>query len=82
MKVTAYLRVAKNTANARKPFKVDASATPNHYPLAGSVGNSLPTIAFAIELDVPDDAFTQAEKVIAEITIPEDAYKIAAEVRQ
>ena len=82
MKVRAYVRVGKNSASARKPYRVDASASANHLPLVASTGQTLPTIAFAIDLDIPDEMFNKAEQVIAEIVIPEEAVEIAAEVKQ
>jgi hypothetical protein len=42
----------------------------------------LPTIAFAIDVEIPDKAFKQAENVIAEIVIPDGSWEIAAEVSQ
>lgn len=82
-KVTAYLRVAKYGGDGRRaPFKVSATARPNHTPLESGTGVPLPTLAFAVVLDIPDSAFKQAEQVIAEIRIPEDALQIAAEVKQ
>lgn len=82
-KVTAYLRVAKYGGNSRRaPFKIAANSKPNHTPLESGTGVPLPTLAFAVELDLPDDAFKGAERVIAKITIPKDALKIAAEVKQ
>lgn len=81
MKIKAYLRVAKNP-RGRRPYRVTASQQPNHQPLENSVGDPLPTLSFAVVFDVPENAFKQAEQVIAEITIPESAIEIAAEVKE
>ena len=78
--IKAYIRIAKMT-NGR--YKVDARArTPNYAPIADSNGGPYPTVAFALEFNIPEEAFEQAEQVIAEITIPEDQLQIAAEVVQ
>lgn len=85
MKVRAYLRVAKTGRGSRSPYKIHASSKPDHRPLSSGYGRSetvLPTVAFAIDVDIPDKLFKQAEQVIAEITIPEDQAVIAAEVAQ
>lgn len=80
MKVKTHLRVGYDKRR-RKP-QVVANVRPNHTPLsAGSPQEFLPTVAFAIVLDIPDAMFERAGQVIAELTIPEDAVEIAAEVR-
>lgn len=77
MKVRAYIRVAK-MANGKA--KVDASRSPHDRPLSSSNGEALPTVAFAIDLVVPDGLFTRAEQVIATLTIPEEQARILADV--
>ena len=81
MKLTIYMRVAQG-ANG-KP-KVAASINPNYKPLSTSTGTwnekALPTAAFAITLDIPDEILRSAEQVLAELEIPESAAKVAAEV--
>lgn len=79
MKARIYLRLAKN-ANGRHPFKVEANTSPWHAPLKKG-DEHLPTVAFAIDIVLPDDAFKQAEQVIAEIKIPNDAFDVAGEVK-
>jgi len=76
-----YLRVAKYSGR-NADFKVDARATPNHAPLESGTGVPLPTVAFAVDMDIPEKAFKRAEQVIATIAIPEEALEIAAEVIQ
>lgn len=79
MKVKAYLRVAK-MLNGKK--KVTANARPLYSPINDSSGYPYPTIAFAVEFDIPDKAFDQASEVIAQIKIPEERFEVAAEVVQ
>lgn len=84
MKVRTYIRVGKRSTG-RNAFAIDASHKPSSAPLALGSGHRrkiLPTVAFAIDLDIPDAAFKQAEQVIAEIKIPADQIEIAAEVTQ
>lgn len=79
MKTTAYLRVAK-MPNGR--HKIVANTRPQHAPVNDTHGYPYPTVAFAVKLEIPDAAFRQAERVIAEINIPDDAWEVAAEVVQ
>jgi hypothetical protein len=82
MIVTVYLRVAEG----KRGMRVAASSTPNYEPIYSGSGSwnqtPLPTAAFALELDVPDELFTRAEQVLAEIVIPEDKGEIAVEVKE
>lgn len=82
MKATVYLRIAKTRKTGNSPgYKVEARAKPSDAPLSNQ-DYWLPTVAFAIDLDIPDKKFEEAEQVIAEIRIPEDQVTIAAEVKQ
>lgn len=79
MKTTIYLRVARTSRGA----KVAASTKPNHAPLqSGSSWKAkvLPTAAFAITLDIPNEAFYQAEQVLAKLEVPFEKITVAAEV--
>jgi hypothetical protein len=80
VKIKTHLRVGYD--KKRRKTSVVANVNPNHTPLSNMKGEYLPTVAFAIVLDIPDSAFAQAEQVIAEITIPESEIQIAAEVVQ
>jgi hypothetical protein len=81
-KATIYLRVARQDGgNGRAPFKVHASTKPRHAPLPDGQGYDLPTVAFGVTIDIPEKAFKQAEHVIAELTLPDDAFEVAADVR-
>jgi hypothetical protein len=80
MKKTIYVRVAKY-ANCRKAdYKVEAKTEPDQRPLIGASATVLPTVAFALELDIPESAFRSAEQVVASIQIPEEQLEIAAKV--
>jgi hypothetical protein len=78
MKTTVYLRVAKGPRGA----KFAASTKPNQRPLTSGGWNEthLPTVAFALRLNIPDEAFDEAGRVVAEIDVPPDQLSIAAEV--
>jgi hypothetical protein len=80
MKVKTHLRVAKTKRGAR----VVASSKPSQKPIIVDKGYAservLPTVAFAVVLDVPDEAFKAAEAVLAEIEIPFERTRVAAEV--
>lgn len=78
MKARAYVRVAKGRSG--KPI-VTATARASAEPLKDPRGRALPTVAFAVELEIPDALFARAEEVIATMIIPEDAAIIAAEVK-
>lgn len=83
MKVKVYMRLGKRTRRSKYgPAVVEAGVKPSLKPLSENNGTILPTVAFAVELDVPDSAFEQAEKVIAEIEVDEQSFDIAAEVRK
>lgn len=78
MKVRVHLRVGKG----ERVTMVQASIKPSERPLTGSSGVPVPTVAFAVDLDLPDAMFKRAAHVIAEIKVPEEAARIAAEVVQ
>ena len=80
MKVKTHLRVAYD--KKRRASHVIANVNPSTTPISNSKGDPLPTVAFAIVLDIPDEMFRQAEQIIAEIQIPADQAQIAADVIQ
>lgn len=71
MRLRVYLRVAKS--NREPGYRVLASAKPNYKPLYAAEGTfremALPTAAFALDLDIPDEEFERAEQVLAEILV-------------
>lgn len=63
-----YLRIGKTTGG----FRVEADTRPNTKPLSSRnyTGEKYyPTISFAIEVNLPIDAFSQAERVIAHLNV-------------
>lgn len=79
MKATVYMRVAVGSRGT----KFSATVKPNYAPLTSGSGwyaHNLPTAAFALVLDIPDEAFERASQVLAEIQIPNETIQVAAEV--
>jgi len=80
MKIKTYLRIAKTS----RGYRANASTEPDHSPLFISGYRSkkfLPTVHFALLLDIPDNAFDKATEVVAELNIPEEKLEINAEVK-
>lgn len=79
-KIRAYFRVGRG----RRGYKISASTRPNYEPIKNVSYNSysfLPTVSFAVDFDMPDELFKQAEKVIGEINIALNKAEVAAEVQ-
>ena len=76
-RVKIYMRVARNGNR----FKFAANHKPIITPLS-SEKFFFPTVGFALMLDIPDEMFKQAERVIAEVKIPEEQVQICAEVTE
>lgn len=75
------MRVAKNGYK----YKIDATTKSNETPLVkkgsyGSADEFLPTIAFAVDFDIPDEMFSKASVVIAEINLKSKEVKILSEI--
>lgn len=82
MRAKVYLRVARGVkGQARGRTYVSAATKVNHEPLSNAQG-SLPTVAFAVEFDIPEALLMSAENVIAEIKVAKGKAEIAAEVKQ
>ena len=78
MKTTVYMRVGKQR---NRRIKTDArTSKPTSAPLYESNGDPMPTVAFALTVDLPDAMFDQARRVIAELTVPDEQAEVAAEV--
>lgn len=80
-KIRIYLRIAKK----RTPgYKISASSKVNHEPLYnvgyGGQKDFLPTVAFAVDFEVPDELFNKAASVIGEINIQMKNAEVAHEV--
>lgn len=80
MKARIYIRVAKSN----RGYKVAASVKPNNEPLytLGYRGEKdfLPTVAYGVDFNIPDELFSKAAKVIGEINITTENSQIAATV--
>lgn len=79
MKCKVYMRVAKS--RGPKGYRVAASIRPNYQPLKieGYNERALPTAAFALDLDIPEEIFRRAEQVLAEIELDAGDVLVAAE---
>lgn len=78
--VKVYLRVGKaRTGSTRGRLYTSASTKVNHEPLTNAQG-FVPTIAFAVNIEIPDHLFNNAEKVIADLKVTSSKADICAEV--
>lgn len=77
MKIKSYIRIAR-TSNGRS--KITATSKPSDEPLKDSYGEALPTVAFAVEFVIPDEAFRRASQLIASVDV--EAPQPLATVRQ
>lgn len=80
MKYPIYLRVAKT--ESRNGYKVSASTKPNNEPLNSGSYNTewFPTVAFKVNIDIPDELFNQASRLVAELTVGMKEAKISGEI--
>ena len=79
MKTKIYIRISRGN----KSIKVSAANKPNYSPFVEKNYRGekyYPTVAFAVDLDIPDELFKTAEKSIAEIVVGLKKANIAAEV--
>ena len=79
MKVRAYIRVAKT----KRKFKVAASERPTAEPLEDRSCNPIsyhPTIYFALDISLPDDAFDYAEKLVGEVDYRKQEFAVAGDM--
>jgi len=83
MKTKIYLRIAKTDKGRTS---VAASVRPNYEPLMcakpHNVKLALPTLSFAVEFEVPDELFKQAESVVATINLTKEKAVICGKVAQ
>jgi hypothetical protein len=81
MKTKLYVRVGRSPkGNTRGRVYVDAGKTVNHEALRNAQG-ALPTVAFAIEVDVPEYLFANAERVAAEVKVTSSKSIVEVEVQ-
>lgn len=79
--VKVHLRVGRAVVGRSKGvIYVDAGKKPNHEPLRNAQG-AIPTVAFAVNIDVPDHLFRNAERVIADLKVTSSKANICAEVQ-
>lgn len=78
-KVKVHLRVAKQ-GGPRNTHKVVATLKPSRMALITTHGEPLPTVSFAIVLDIDPEAFRQAERVIAELQVGPEQVAVVAEM--
>jgi hypothetical protein len=80
MKYPIYLRVAKT--NSRKGYRVTAGITPNNEPLNSGSYNTewYPTVAFAVNIEIPDELFNQASRIIAELNVAMKEAQVSTEI--
>lgn len=81
MKTKIYLKIGKG---GRKGIKVSASIEPSYEPLFtaeyGGKKTFFPTVSFAVILDIPDELFTPAERVVAELNVLTKDAEIMGEI--
>lgn len=75
-KVKAHIRVAKNGHR----YAVSATTKPSTRPLTNTNGADLPTVSFALVLNIDDEEFKKAEKVLAEVDVPSGKTRIVVDV--
>lgn len=72
-KIKTHVRVAKGRSGK---MLVTATSRPSNEPLKDPRGNALPTVAFALVLDIDDAEFKRAEAVLAEVDVPSGDVRI------
>lgn len=75
-KARLYVRAALKSEDG---IKISGASQPNYNVMTQNM-TPLPTVHFAIDIEIPDSAFERAERAIATIEIPEDALKAAVEI--
>lgn len=78
-RIKVHLRIAESNKGYGE-YVIKATARPSYAAITDTRGYAKPTVAFAVVLDVPVEAFKRAEAVLAELDVPEEAVKVAAEV--
>lgn len=86
MKNRLYIRIAEGN----RSYRADASFTSSHEPLSKPIWKNghqtkefLPTLHFAVDLNIPNEAFTSAGAVVGELNLELDKnLGISAEVSE
>ena len=82
--IRAFLRIGKNVGG-RTPYMVRADVKPDHTPIVKRNYPSdtfLPTVSFALDLNIPDEVFERASQVLAQVEVPIEVAEIAVETRR
>lgn len=79
-KVRTYIRVAKQGYKYRVDAGTKENVTPLHRPVPFNQKEFLPTVYFAVDLNIPDELFSKASRVIAEINVGLKDAVIAADI--
>ena len=78
------MKIYIQLARTERGHKVRASMKPNHDVLSneqsGAYYKPFPTISFAIDLNIPPDAFRQAERVIETLHLFPDQLTTATQL--
>ena len=79
MKAKIYLRLGQSESGK---IKVMANVNPSNVSLVDNSWHKkpIPTIAFAVEINLPDDAFEYASKTLAELSV--DSFDPCVEVKE
>lgn len=76
MRTTVYLRVGKS----KDRIKVEASPKPSYVPL--KIGQRfIPTVAFGVEFDIPDELFKGAAAIVGLMKLTMEQGKIATHIK-
>ena len=77
-KIKVYIRIAKTL----RGYKIITTDKPSYKPLFSASWRPIyyPTVAFAIILNLPDDAFERATEVIGEMNVEMEELRVAADI--
>ena len=85
MKAKIYIKVAIPSPKSRGGYRVHAGTKPDYTPIQVSTGyrggvEFRPTVSFAIDLNIPDEMFKQAEQTVATINLEKKNGEITGEI--
>jgi hypothetical protein len=80
MKQRIYIRIAKNGYKTKVEAGTKSNTQPLHIVRYRGEKLYLPTVAFAVDFEIPDELFSQAVKVVGEINITQDKAQVAASI--
>jgi len=78
MRIKVYLRIGITN----RGYRIEATTKPNHAPIysAYPTKKALPTASFALVLNVPDEKFREAERVVQEINLANEDVEVNCDV--